>query len=137
MLAGEEAGTVANHAQIGLGGADQREAFAVVGALEHALVAADVEHALFGVVLGAAAVAVGAALAELGAETQVLVVTHLAQVAAPAGTQLLVSKDISRHVTLTSVAQVDGEARIAEIARMLAGDDSAAAREHARELLSR
>jgi DNA repair protein RecN (Recombination protein N) len=86
---------------------------------------------------GAAAVAVGKALAELGAETQVLVVTHLAQVAAPATTQLLVSKDVSRHVTVTSVAQVDGEARVAEIARMLAGDDSTAAREHARQLLSR
>ena len=83
----------------------------------------------------AAAVAVGAALAELGADTQVLVVTHLAQVAAPATTQLLVSKDVSRHVTVTSVAQVDGEERVVEIARMLAGDDSAAAREHARELL--
>ena len=74
---------------------------------------------------------------ELGTETQVLVVTHLAQVAAPATTQLLVSKDVSRHVTVTSVAQVDGEARVAEIARMLAGDDSTAAREHARQLLSR
>ena len=86
---------------------------------------------------GAAAVAVGTALAELAAETQVLVVTHLAQVAAPATTQLVVSKDVSRHVTVTSVAEVDGEQRVAEIARMLAGDDSTAAREHARELLSR
>ena len=86
---------------------------------------------------GTAAVAVGAALAELAVETQVLVVTHLAQVAAPADTQLLVSKDVSKHVTVTSVAQVDGEDRVAEIARMLAGDDSAAAREHARELLNR
>jgi DNA repair protein RecN (Recombination protein N) len=86
---------------------------------------------------GAAAVAVGAALAELGAETQVLVVTHLAQVAAPATTQLLVSKDVSRNITVTSVAQVDGEERVVEIARMLAGDDSTAAREHARELLNR
>jgi DNA repair protein RecN (Recombination protein N) len=86
---------------------------------------------------GAAAVAVGTALAELGAETQVLVVTHLAQVAAPATTQLLVSKDISRHVTVTSVTEVDGERRVAEIARMLAGDASEAAREHARQLLKR
>jgi len=86
---------------------------------------------------GAAAVAVGTALAELGAETQVLVVTHLAQVAAPADTQLLVAKDVSRQVTVTSVAPVDGEERVAEIARMLAGDDTEAAREHARELLSR
>jgi DNA repair protein RecN (Recombination protein N) len=86
---------------------------------------------------GAAAVAVGAALAELGDQTQVLVVTHLAQVAAPASTQLLVSKDVSRHVTVTSVSEVDGEERVAEIARMLAGDDSTAAREHARELLKR
>ena len=86
---------------------------------------------------GAAAVAVGTALAELGAETQVLVVTHLAQVAAPATTQLLVSKEVSRHVTVTSVAEVSGERRVAEIARMLAGDDTTAAREHARELLKR
>jgi DNA repair protein RecN (Recombination protein N) len=86
---------------------------------------------------GTAAVAVGAALAELGAETQVLVVTHLAQVAAPADTQLLVSKDVSKNVTVTSVAEVEGEQRVAEIARMLAGDDSEAARQHARDLLNR
>jgi DNA repair protein RecN (Recombination protein N) len=76
-------------------------------------------------------------LAELGAETQVLVVTHLAQVAAPADTQLLVSKDVSKNVTVTSVAEVEGEQRVAEIARMLAGDDSEAARQHARDLLNR
>jgi DNA repair protein RecN (Recombination protein N) len=86
---------------------------------------------------GTAAVAVGAALSELAADTQVLVVTHLAQVAAPADAQLLVSKDVSRQATVTSVAHVDGEDRIAEIARMLAGDDTVAAREHARELLDR
>src|SRR5918995_381854 len=76
---------------------------------------------------GTAAVAVGAALSELAADTQVLVVTHLAQVAAPADAQLLVSKDVSRQATVTSGGHVGGEDRICEIARMLAGDDTVAA----------
>jgi DNA repair protein RecN (Recombination protein N) len=85
---------------------------------------------------GAAAIAVGDALAALAAEgSQVLVVTHLAQVAACADRQLTVAKDVAGGSTFTSVAEVAGEDRVSEIARMLAGADSTAAREHARDLL--
>jgi DNA repair protein RecN (Recombination protein N) len=84
---------------------------------------------------GGAAAAVGAALADLGAHHQVLIVTHLPQVAARATRQLVVAKTVHDGSTFTTVDEVDGEARIGEVARMLAGSDSDAAREHARDLL--
>jgi DNA repair protein RecN (Recombination protein N) len=84
---------------------------------------------------GAAAAAVGAALAELAASSQVLVVTHLPQVAACAGYQLVVDKTVSGGATFATVQRVDGEHRVGEIARMLSGTDSNAARQHARDLL--
>jgi DNA repair protein RecN (Recombination protein N) len=86
---------------------------------------------------GAAAVAVGEALAALGAHHQVLIVTHLAQVAASASEQLVVSKRVAGGETFTSIAPVRGDARVAEVARMLGGDVSAPALDHARELLAR
>ncbi len=84
---------------------------------------------------GSAAAAVGQALADLGSHHQVLVVTHLPQVAACAGRQLVVSKTVVAGATFTSVAEVDGDARVAEIARMLTGAETPAAVEHARDLL--
>jgi DNA repair protein RecN (Recombination protein N) len=86
---------------------------------------------------GSAAVAVGVALATLGAHHQVLVVTHLPQVAACASRQLVVDKSVSAGVTFASVEPVDGDARVTEIARMLAGSDTPAALQHARDLLDR
>ncbi|HET6812204.1 MAG TPA: DNA repair protein RecN [Acidimicrobiales bacterium] len=86
---------------------------------------------------GEAAVAVGRALAELArAGHQVLVVTHLAQVAAFADHQVAVRKVAGRSATRTDVAPLDAEARVVELSRMLAGrPDSASARDHAKELL--
>jgi DNA repair protein RecN (Recombination protein N) len=84
---------------------------------------------------GAAAASVGAALGQLGSHSQVLVVTHLAQVAAAAQRQLVVDKTVRDGSTFATVAVVEGEARVAEIARMLAGADSVSARRHARDLL--
>ena len=84
---------------------------------------------------GSAAAAVGHALADLGAHHQVLIVTHLPQVAACATRQLVVSKTVHAGATFTSVEQVDGEQRVTEVARMLAGADTPAAVEHARDLL--
>ena len=87
---------------------------------------------------GAAAGAVGAALAEVGRHHQVLVVTHLAQVAAQADAQVVVTKQIAGEVTTTDVAEARGGARVDELARMLSGDEGgAAARRHAAELLRR
>jgi len=85
---------------------------------------------------GAAAVAVGRSLAELGERHQVLVVTHLPQVAAMADTQVVVSKSVIDGVTVAQAAPVDGEHRVDELARMLSGDlGGAAARQHAADLL--
>ena len=90
---------------------------------------------------GAAAVAVGNKLASLGDGHQVLVVTHLAQVAALADTHVMVRKTVGTNVSgdaITSAsAEVLGlESRIEEVARMLSGDaSSASARQHAAELI--
>jgi DNA repair protein RecN (Recombination protein N) len=87
---------------------------------------------------GATATAVGARLKELAATHQVIVVTHLAQVAAFADAQLVVSKmdDDGGGGVLTRVVEVSEEDRVAEIARMLSGNDSEASLVHARELLA-
>jgi DNA repair protein RecN (Recombination protein N) len=85
---------------------------------------------------GQAASAVGLALAELAQGRQVMVVTHLPQVAAFADQQAVVAKDQRRSRTVTTVTVVDEDARIRELARMLSGSpDSQTARDHAKELL--
>lgn len=95
---------------------------------------------------GAAATAVAEALADLGQDHQVLVVTHLAAVAALADQHLVAAKSIVETsekgetitTTRTTVAEVEGDARRDELARMLSGDPaSQAARQHAADLLSR
>lgn len=84
---------------------------------------------------GAAANAVASQLAALARDRQVLVVTHLAQIAARADHHYKVEKQVQEGRTVTRVRLLDHAEREAEIARMLSGTDSAAAREHARELL--
>jgi DNA repair protein RecN (Recombination protein N) len=85
---------------------------------------------------GAAAIEIGRRLALLAQTSQVIVVTHLAQVAAFATNHLTVVKDSSGAVTASSVTQLEGEARTAEMARLLSGlPDSLSGLEHARELL--
>ncbi len=85
---------------------------------------------------GAAAIEVGRRLARLAESSQVIAVTHLAQVAAFAGNHLTVVKGHDGAVTASSVRRLDGAAREAEMARLLSGlSDSDAALTHARELL--
>ncbi|HET9077495.1 MAG TPA: DNA repair protein RecN [Acidimicrobiales bacterium] len=90
---------------------------------------------------GEAASAVGRALAAIGADHQVLVVTHLAQVAAFAARQVAVTKEVARaedggERTVARVEAVDGPDRVVELARMMSGrPDSDSARRHAEELL--
>jgi DNA repair protein RecN (Recombination protein N) len=85
---------------------------------------------------GQAAVAVGHALAELGEGRQVIVVTHLPQVAARAVDHLVVEKISTGTSTATVVTSQDRDGRIIELARMLAGHpDSESGRSHAAELL--
>jgi DNA repair protein RecN (Recombination protein N) len=86
---------------------------------------------------GEAALAVGRSLAEVGTRHQVLVVTHLAQVAAYAGHQIGVRKETSGRRTLAVAESLDPEARVVELARMLSGQpESPTARRHAEELLA-
>lgn len=86
---------------------------------------------------GEAALAVGRALAEVGGRHQVLVVTHLAQVAAYAGQQIGVRKEVTGKRTLAVTRSLDPETRVVELARMLSGQpDSPTARRHAEELLA-
>lgn len=86
---------------------------------------------------GAAAIEVGRRLAQLARTSQVIAVTHLAQVAAFATNHLSVVKSHDGAVTASSVTRLSGEPREAEMARLLSGlADSDAALTHARELLS-
>lgn len=84
---------------------------------------------------GEAAQAVGAALAGLAQHHQVLVVTHLAQVAAIAEAQVSVSKAVKNGATFASARRLSNDERADEIARMLSGSTSESALQHARELL--
>ncbi|KIF06689.1 DNA recombination protein RecN [Streptomyces sp. RSD-27] len=85
---------------------------------------------------GKAAVEIGRRLAKLAKSAQVVVVTHLPQVAAFADRQLLVEKTVDGSVTRSGVTVLEGEDRIRELSRMLAGqEDSQTARAHAEELL--
>ncbi|MBB6098052.1 DNA repair protein RecN (Recombination protein N) [Deinobacterium chartae] len=87
---------------------------------------------------GAAALAVAEQLAGLSASRQVMVVTHLAQIAARADHHYLVEKRVTEAGrTETAVRLLQGEERLLELARLLSGSASAAALEHARELLAR
>src|SRR5450631_1784298 len=85
---------------------------------------------------GKAALDVGARLAALATSAQVIVVTHLAQVAAYADRHLVVARTDDGHVTASGVVAVSGQERLRELARMMAGvEDSEVAIEHAKELL--
>ena len=86
---------------------------------------------------GKVAVEVGRRLARLARTAQVIVVTHLPQVAAFADRHVVVSKDRDGRVTAASVTAVDGEDRVRELVRMLSGlEDSQSGAEHAAELLA-
>lgn len=85
---------------------------------------------------GKTAVELGARLAKLAQSAQVIVVTHLPQVASWADEQYVVAKGETDDGSIaTTINQVRGEARVHEIARMLSGSESEASLEHAEELL--
>lgn len=86
---------------------------------------------------GKAALEVGKRLKRLAADSQVIVVTHLPQVAIWADRHLVVNKDSTGSISMSSISVATGEKRETEIARMLSGlSDSEHAQEHARELLN-
>ena len=85
---------------------------------------------------GTVADSVGRLMKQLGGSAQVLAVTHLAQVAACADGHFVVSKALRGTQTVSAVQAVGGEARVAEIARMLGGERlSSTSRAHAQALL--
>ncbi len=86
---------------------------------------------------GAVAETVGRLMKQLGKERQVLAVTHLPQVAACADRHLVVAKALQGGSTVSAVGAVTGEARVAEIARMLGGERlSSTSLAHAEEMLA-
>jgi DNA repair protein RecN (Recombination protein N) len=86
---------------------------------------------------GKAAVEIGRRLAKLARLAQVIVVTHLPQVAAFADNHLVVAKSSDGTITSTSVIRLEHEARVRELSRMLAGlEDSEFGQAHAAELLA-
>ena len=86
---------------------------------------------------GKAAIEVGRRLHALSEHAQVIVVTHLPQVAAWADRHFVVAKDSDGQIVQSGVSQLDEQARVTERARMLAGlDESVSAQEHAAELLA-
>ena len=86
---------------------------------------------------GKAAIEVGKRLHALAQNSQVIVVTHLPQVAAWADTHFVVKKSSDGSVVQSGVSKLGQSERIEEIARMLAGlEESSSAREHAAELLA-
>lgn len=86
---------------------------------------------------GKAAIEVGKRLHQLSEHAQVIVVTHLPQVAAWADTHFVVKKSSDGAVTASGVTKLSESERVEEIARMLAGlEESSSAREHAAELLA-
>ncbi len=87
---------------------------------------------------GEVALAVGAHLKELSAKKQVFCITHLASIAARADNQIKIEKSVVSGKTVTKAYPVEGNRRVEEIARMLAGDGfSAASLKHAGELLTK
>lgn len=87
---------------------------------------------------GAAAIEVGRRLAMLAKQAQVIVVTHLAQVAAFANQHLRVLKNSTDEFTATDVVALNNEDRVNELARMLSGmPESDSGRTHAAELLEK
>jgi DNA repair protein RecN (Recombination protein N) len=85
---------------------------------------------------GAVAETVGRLMQQLGRDRQVLAVTHLPQVAACADHHLLVAKEMQGKNTLSTVTTVQGEQRVAEVARMLGGERlSGTTLAHAKEML--
>ena len=87
---------------------------------------------------GEVAVAVGAHMKKLAKNRQIFCITHLASIAVYADNQIKIEKSVSGEITSSNVYVVEGEKRVAEIARMLSGDaDTEQSLEHARSMLSK
>ena len=89
-------------------------------------------------VSGSAALCLAEVLRDLAETHQVIVVTHLAQIAVRAQTHYVVKKTEGEEgVPTTELRAIDGEERVREVARMRSGDESAASVAHAREMIEK
>ena len=87
---------------------------------------------------GEVAVAVGSHIKKLAQNRQIFCITHLASIAVYADNQIKIEKSVSGEITSSNVYSVEGEARVAEIARMLSGDSNTEqSLQHARTLLEK
>ncbi len=87
---------------------------------------------------GEVAVAVGSHIKQLAKEKQIFCITHLASIAVYADNQVKIEKGVAGGITSSNVHYVQGEERVAEIARMLSGDsDTSQSLEHARSMLNK
>lgn len=130
---GEKAGPVS---QVASGGELSRIMLAVKSALSsvdevNTLLFDEIDAGLG----GHAANAVAVQLEKLSRTHQVIAITHLAQIAAKAGTHFCVSKKEDAGRTISTIEEIEGDERIKEIARLLSGEVSDIAIEHARSLL--
>jgi len=83
---------------------------------------------------GETANAVGEKMRQIAAKRQVLCITHLPQVAAPATAHYVVTKQVKEGRTISEIALLNGKERVTELARMLGGQTDAA-RKHAEAML--
>ncbi|HLP40567.1 MAG TPA: DNA repair protein RecN, partial [Fibrobacteria bacterium] len=123
--------------QIASGGEISRIMLAIKGALAQTdprplLVFDEVDTGIGGVTANR----VGQALKELATHHQLIVITHLHQVAALAGHQQRVMKELEGGRTVTRVMRLSAKERVQELARMMGDESSAATLKHARELLA-
>ncbi|MCI6798347.1 MAG: DNA repair protein RecN [Spirochaetia bacterium] len=87
---------------------------------------------------GEVAVSVGSHIKKLAKNRQIFCITHLASIAVYADNQIKIQKGVNNEMTSTSVTPIEGEARVAEIARMLSGDAaSAESLGHAKAMLEK
>lgn len=84
---------------------------------------------------GSVALSLAQCIKDLSCEKQVIVITHLASVAAKAENHFVVSKSVENGRTYTHLVPVDGDLRVKEIARMLSGDEQDITLVHAKQLL--
>ena len=142
LVAGHAGTTPRSLAKVASGGELSRIALAVVVVGTELQSASDAPQTLIfdevdAGIGGAVAETVGRLMKQLGRERQVLAVTHLPQVAACADRHFLVSKEAKGAATRSAVEEVAGETRVAEIARMLGGQQlSSTSLAHAEEMLA-
>jgi DNA repair protein RecN (Recombination protein N) len=138
LVAGHAGSTPRLLAKVASGGELSRLALAiaVTTARDHASTPTLIFDEIDAGVGGTVADTVGRLMKQLGGNAQVLAVTHLAQVAACADHHFVVSKQAQRGVTSSDIAAVSGEARVAELARMLGGEHLTTSLAHAQQLLT-